>query len=87
MKYLESFIVKLSEAVATRLDELMNERDITQYRLSKMSGVAQSSISNIRNQEHESPNLRVLYELTQGLEIGLDEFFDSPLFTRENIED
>ncbi|MBO5525651.1 MAG: helix-turn-helix domain-containing protein [Clostridia bacterium] len=79
--------MKLAEAIAARIEELMNEREITQYRLSMLSGVSQSTISAIRNKVHDSPNIKPIYEITQGLEIGLDEFFNSPLFTRENIED
>lgn len=77
----------LAEAVAKRLDELLEERKITAYKLFILSGVGQSTISAIRNKKNRSVDLRIIYELTQGLEISLTEFFDSPLFSVENIVD
>lgn len=54
----------LSEAVAIRLDELMKERNITQYRLFKLSGVAQTTIGDIRLQRNKSVSLLILHELS-----------------------
>lgn len=77
----------LSEAVAIRLDELMKERNITQYRLFKLSGVAQTTIGDIRLQRNKSVSLLILHELSQGLGISLYDFFDCPLFKGDNITD
>lgn len=77
--------MNLSEAIAARIEQLLLERGVTQYRLSRLSGVPQATISDIRLKKNRSVNLLVIYELADGLEMGLDEFFDSPLFKRENI--
>lgn len=77
----------LSEAVAIRLDELMRERNITQYRLFKLSGVAQTTIGDIRLQRNKSVSLLILHELSQGLGISLYDFFNCPLFKGDNITD
>ena len=76
----------LIEAVATRLEEIMKEKDVTQYRLFILSGVPQSTISYIRRKRSETVNLSVIYELMDGLELDLNYFFDSPLFKRGNLE-
>ena len=77
----------LSEAVAIRLDELMKERNITQYRLFKLSGVAQTTIGDIRLQRNKSVSLLILHELSQGLGISLYDLFDCPLFKGNDITD
>ena len=77
----------LSEAVAIRLDELMKERNITQYRLFKLSGVAQTTIGDIRLQRNKSVSLLILHELSQGLGISLYDFLDCPLFKGSDITD
>lgn len=77
----------LSEAVAIRLDELMRERNITQYRLFKLSGVAQTTIGDIRLQRNKSVSLLILHELSQGLGISLYDFFDCSLFKGNDITD
>ncbi len=79
--------MKLGEAVATRIKELCEERNITQYKLFMLSGVPQSTLSTIMNCTFPSMKLRIIYEICEGLEISLAKFFDSPLFERDNLED
>ena len=78
--------MKLSEAVAIRLGEIMAERGVTQYRLSILSGVAQSTISYLRNGKTQAINLVAIHEIMDGLGMELAHFFDSPLFKRDNLE-
>ena len=77
----------LSEAVALRLEKLMEERHLTQYRLYRLSGVAQSTIGDIRLQRNKSVSLLILHELAQGMDMTLYDFFDSPLFKGNEITD
>ncbi len=78
--------MKLNQAISRRLSELLSERGMTQYRLYILSGVPKSTISNIISCSYDSVKLRILHELCQGLNIGIPEFFDSPLFDEENLE-
>ena len=78
--------VQLNQAVSKRMDELLAERGMTKYQLFMKSGVPKSSISNIINCAYESVKLRVIHELCQGFGISITEFFDSPLFSEENLE-
>lgn len=78
--------MNLADAIAARIEELLQEHKITQYKLSQLSGVSQSTICDIRLKRYKTVNLMTIYELADGLGLGLDEFFNSPLFKRENIE-
>lgn len=78
--------MKLNEAVSKRIQDLLDERNMTQYRLYLASGVSKATINNIVNCAHESVKLRIIHELCQGFNIGISEFFDSPLFDEENLE-
>ena len=78
--------MKLSQAVSNRLMELLTERNMTQYQLYMKSGVPKSTIGNIINCAYDSVKLRIIHEMCQGLEIGMDTFFDSPLFQEDNLE-
>lgn len=69
-----------------RLRELLVEKGMTQYQLYLKSGVPKSTIGNVVNCAYDSVKLRVLHELCQGLSMGLDEFFASPLFQEEQLE-
>ena len=78
--------MQLNEALSKRLQTLLKERHMTQYQLFKRSGVPKSTISNIINCSYDSVKLRIIHEMCQGLEINLNDFFDSPLFHEENLE-
>ncbi|MBP3329878.1 MAG: helix-turn-helix transcriptional regulator [Clostridia bacterium] len=77
----------LNEAVAKRIKELCNERNMTQYNLSMKSGVPQSTLSTIMSCSFPSMKVRIIYEICEGLEISMKDFFDSPIFDRENLID
>ena len=78
--------MRLNEAVSKRLSELLKERNMTSYGLFVKSGVHKSTIGNLINCTYESVNLRVIHEVCQGLDIGINEFFNTPLFDEENLE-
>ena len=86
MKY-KVIILKLNEAIACRIKELCKERGITQYQLHLKTGVPQSTLSTIMKCSYPSMKLRIIYEICDGLEIGLEDFFSSNIFKRENIEE
>ena len=79
--------MKLNEAVAYRIKELCKEYGITQYGLHLKTGVPQSTLSTIMKCSFPSMKLRVIYEICDGLGIGLEDFFADDVFKRENIED
>lgn len=78
--------VQLNEAISKRLRELLAQRDMTPYQLFIKSGVPKSTIGNVLNCAYDSVKLRIIHELCQGLEIGISEFFQSPLFDENNLE-
>ncbi len=77
----------IAEALSIRLKELLDERQMTQYRLFKLTGVNPTTIGDILKKRNKCVNLRILVEICQGLEIELVTFFDSPIFKMENIID
>ena len=65
----------ISEAVVKRLYELCAQRNITINKVSIISGVTQSTVSDIVNGKTAT-----IQKLCDGLEISIREFFDSDLF-------
>ena len=78
--------MKLNQAVSKRLVQLLSEKEMTQYQLYMKSGVPKSTIGNVINCSYDSVKLRVIHEMCQGMGIGLDFFFASPLFDEINLE-
>lgn len=79
-------LMQLNEAVSKRLTELLQINQLTSYQLYIKSGVPKSTIGNILNCTYPSMKLRIIHELCQGLEISITEFFQSPLFRKDNLE-
>ena len=78
--------MKLNEALSQRLQELLQQRNMTQYQLYMKSGVPKSTIGNVIHCSYDSVKLRIIHEMCQGLGIGINEFFDSPLFDEDKLE-
>lgn len=68
------------EAVALRIVELCNQRNIAINALANISGVAPSTIYSMLNEKSQNPGVVSIKKLCDGLDITLREFFDSPMF-------
>lgn len=79
--------MQLNEAISKRIQQLCQERNMTQYQLSMKSGVPQSTLSTILKCTFPSMKMRIIYEVCEGFEISLYDFFNSSLFERENLID
>ena len=79
--------MQLNQAIALRITELCKQNNLTQYQLSMKSGIPQSTLSTVTKCKFPSMKLRIIYEICEGLEMPIKDFFDSPLFERENLID
>ncbi len=77
----------LAEALSLRINQFMEEKNLTQYRLAQLSGLAETTVADIRKMRNKGTNIQNINAIAQGLGIDLTEFFNSPLFSRENITD
>ena len=72
--------MSLNEAVAQRLQQLLDERGWKQYTIQKEGGVPRSTVGKILLQKRDSTRLITLYQILQTMKISLKEFFDDPIF-------
>ena len=70
----------ISEAVVKRLYELCAQRNITINKVSIISGVTQSTVSDIVNGRTNNAGVATIQKLCDGLDISISEFFHSALF-------
>ena len=68
------------EAVAQRIIDLCNERNIAINALANISGVSPSTIYSMLNQKSQNPGVVSIKKICDGLEITVREFFNDPLF-------
>ena len=76
--------MNIGEATKLRILELCDEKNITINKLATISGVAQSTVSNITSGRNESTTISTIKKLCDGLEISIEMFFSSQLF--KNLE-
>ena len=72
----------IGDAVRQRILQLCAERDISVNKLSRISGVTQSTLNNIISGRNNSATVSTIKKLCDGLDITIDEFFHSSLFSR-----
>ncbi|MBQ9802053.1 MAG: helix-turn-helix transcriptional regulator [Clostridia bacterium] len=68
------------EAVAKRILELCQEKNIAINALANISGVSPSTVYSMLNEKSQNPGVVSLKKLCDGFEITLRQFFDSPIF-------
>jgi transcriptional regulator with XRE-family HTH domain len=72
--------MKAKEAVAKRILELCEERNIAINALATVSGVSPSTIYSMLNEKSKNPGIVSINKLCDGLDISIRQFFDSALF-------
>lgn len=70
----------LSNAIRQRIIELMKSQGFNLLQLSKVSNVSYTTLISFMNGKNKTITLSTLYDLCFGLNIGLCDFFDSPIF-------
>ncbi len=77
--------MKLSEAIAIRVKELLNERNLSNYYLFKEGGIPRSTISAVVNAKKNNVGTNTIYQIASTLGISLEEFFKAPIF--DSVDD
>ena len=72
--------MNISQGVTKRILELCIERKITVNKLSTISGVTQSTVSDIVNSRAKNVGVVTIKKLCDGLEISIYDFFDTDYF-------
>ena len=57
-----------------------------QYKVSKESIIPQTTLSSIKHGRSKSIEVKTIYRFCEGYGISLKDFFDSPLFNKDNLE-
>ena len=72
--------MRTKEAIANRILQLCNERNIAINELANISGISPSTIYSILNEKSQNPGTITIKKVCDGLEITLGEFFSTSEF-------
>ena len=76
----------VNDAVARRITKLLQQKDMSQYRLELDSGIQHGSMQCIMNGRNKTVTLSTVIMLARGFNISLTEFLDDDLFRSEDLE-
>ena len=76
----------VNNAVAKRISKLLEEKNMSQYRLEQESGIQHGSMQCIMNGRNKTVTLSTVILLAKGLGISLTEFLDDEVFSSEDLE-
>ena len=78
--------LNLNRAFALRLSALLNEKQMSKYRLEKESGLTHSALRYIFNEVNSDVKFSTIVKVCNALNISISEFFNDKLFDIKNLE-
>lgn len=79
------FDMNISQAVAIRIKELLQEKQLTQYRLEQKACLSHDTVKSIMKGKAKGVNLKTLIAISDGFEMTVSEFLNSELFLYDNL--
>ena len=76
----------VNDAVAKRISKLLQEKNMSQYRLEQESGIQHGSMQCIMNGRNKTVTLSTVIMIARGFHMPLTEFLDDEIFRSENLE-
>ena len=78
--------MNVCQAVAIRIKNLLKERNMTQYRLEKESGIQHGTMNGIISAKNRGIELNTVMMIARGFRMTVLEFLDDPVFASEELE-
>lgn len=72
--------MNIGDAVKERIIELCRQNDMSINKLSTISGVNQSTLNNIVSGRNRSTTISTIKKICDGLDITIQDFFNSDIF-------
>ena len=77
--------MNVCEATAKRINQLLKEKGMTQYRLEQKSGNLHGSMACIMNGRNKTVTLSTIYMLARGFDMSIIEFLNNEIFLSEDV--
>ena len=73
-------------AVAKRINQLLLEKKMTQYRLEQDSGIQHGTMNGIMSAKNKGIELNTVIMIAKGFGLSVIEFLDDPVFLSDTLE-
>lgn len=78
--------MNLNRNFALRLSQLLQEKNMSKYKLEKETGLTHSALRYIFNEVNKDVKFSTIVKVCNALKIDLLEFFNDDLFKLENLD-
>ena len=78
-------MMNISRAVALRIMELLQEQNISQYKLEYNAGLSHDTVKSIMKGKTKGVNLKTIIAIADGFGMTASEFLNSTLFNYDNL--
>lgn len=78
--------MKVSTAIALRISRILQEKQMSQYRLEKNIAMPHNTMRTLMSERNNGVNLKTVLLIIRGLDMTVAEFFDDPLFENPDLE-
>lgn len=78
--------MNICKAVGLRISNLLNEKNMTLYRLEQNSGILHGTMMCIMNERNKNITLKTVMQLARGFDMTILEFLDDKLFLNSDLE-
>ncbi len=78
--------MNICKAVGLRISYLLNEKNMTLYKLEQNSGILHGTMMCIMNERNKNITLKTVMQLARGFNMTILEFLDDKLFLDSNLE-
>ena len=82
----EGLVLTVNNAIAKRVSKLLQEKNMSQYRLEQLSGIQHGSMQCIMNGRNKTVTLSTVILLAKGFDMSLSEFLDDDMFASEELD-
>ena len=76
----------ITKAVVKRIKEILNQKDMSIYRLEKVTALSHGTMQTLMRADNNSVNLKTVLLICRGLGVTAEYFFASPLFEDPELE-
>ncbi len=76
----------VAKAVVSRIKEILFEKDMSIYRLEKITAMSHNTMQTLMRADNNSVNLKTVLLVCRGLGVTAEYFFSSPLFEDEDLD-
>ena len=79
-------MITVTSAVNKRMREILDNKDMSAYRLGKDNAIPRGTIKAITGEANRNINLKTVLQLVRALGIKTSEFFDDPIFDSHELD-